>query len=353
MEMRYKLLGGSGLKVSEISLGTMTFGEDWGFGASAEACRGILEAYRARGGNFIDTANKYTNGSAERIVGELVRGDRGAWVIATKYSLSMNDADPSASGNGRKNLVQSVEASLKRLGTDYIDLLWVHAWDWTTPEAELMRALDDVVRAGKVLYVGMSDAPAWVVSRANAIAELRGWSQFVGIEIEYSLIERTVERELVPMASRLGLGVLAWAPMAGGVLTGKYTRGGGNDAARAAMNQGRLDERGLRVARAVDAVAEELGCSSAQVALAWLRSRPAQVIPIIGARKPEQMQDCLGCLDVVLPAAALERLDAASRVPLGFPYEFLGTPGTERVVYGATAARLDVPNPVRRLASGG
>ncbi len=164
MEMRYKLLGGSGLKVSEISLGTMTFGEDWGFGASAEACRGILEAYRARGGNFIDTANKYTNGSSERIVGELVRGDRGAWVIATKYSLSMNDADPSASGNGRKNLVQSVEASLKRLGTDYIDLLWVHAWDWTTPEAELMRALDDVVRAGKVLYVGMSDAPAWVVS---------------------------------------------------------------------------------------------------------------------------------------------------------------------------------------------
>lgn len=346
--MRYRLLGGSGLKVSEVCLGAMTFGEEWGFGAAPDECRRMLEAFRARGGNFIDTANKYTNGTSERIVGELVRGARERWVIASKYSLSMDPADPSACGNGRKNLVQSVEQSLKRLGTDYLDLLWVHAWDFTAPVEEVMRGLDDLVRAGKLLYVGVSDAPAWVVARCNTLAELRGWSRFVGLQIEYSLLERTVERELIPMAAALGLHVLAWAPLGGGVLTGKYTRGGGRDTARGQdMNQTRLDPRGLAIARALDQVADELGRSPAQTALAWLQTRKAPVIPIVGARRAGQLEDALGYLDLRLSADQQARLDAASAVELGFPHDFLGRDFVQQAVWGDTLARLDLRIPGR------
>lgn len=346
--MRYRLLGGSGLKVSEVCLGTMTFGEEWGFGAAPEECGRMLEVFRARGGNFLDTANKYTEGASERIVGELIRPDRERWVIATKYSLSMDEADPCASGNGRKNLVQAVERSLRRLGTGYVDLLWVHAWDFTAPIDEVMRGLDDLVRAGKVLYVGVSDAPAWVVSRANTLAELRGWSRFVGLQIEYSLLERTVERELIPMAAALGLHVLAWAPLAGGVLTGKYTRGGGADTARGKdMNSTRLDERGLQIARALDQVADAVGRSPAQVALAWLQTRAAPVIPIVGARRAGQLEDALGYLDLTLPAEQRGKLDQASAVALGFPHDFLGQDFVQQAVYGGTRDRLDLTLPGR------
>lgn len=346
--MRYQLLGGTGLKVSEVCLGTMTFGEEWGFGSAPDECRRILEAYRARGGNFLDTANKYTEGASERIVGELVRPDRERWVIATKYSLSMDEQDPCASGNSRKNLVQSLERSLRRLGTDYVDLLWVHAWDFTAAPEEVMRALDDVVRAGKALHVGISDAPAWVVARCNTLAELRGWSRFVGLQIEWSLLERTVERELIPMAAALGLHVLAWAPLAGGVLTGKYTRGGGADSLRGAeMNRARLDERSLAIARALDAVADEVGRSPAQVALAWLRGRGVPTTPILGARKVGQLEDCLGYLDLTLLPAQVERLDRVSAVPLGFPHEFLERDHVQQAVYGATRGRLELRLPGR------
>jgi aryl-alcohol dehydrogenase-like predicted oxidoreductase len=198
--MRYKLLGKSGLRVSELALGTMTFGEEWGWGASKEESRHIFEAYVAAGGNFIDTANRYTEGTSEKFVGEFVAPERDKFVVATKYTLFMRRNDPNAAGNQRKNMVQSLEASLKRLGTDYVDLYWVHAWDFMTPVEEVLRALDDMVRAGKILYVGISDTPAWVVSQANMLAELRGWTRFVGLQLPYSLIERTPERELLPMA---------------------------------------------------------------------------------------------------------------------------------------------------------
>jgi aryl-alcohol dehydrogenase-like predicted oxidoreductase len=351
--MRYLLLGQSGLKVSELCLGAMTFGERPGWGAPLEECHRMADAFRARGGNFIDTAISY--GDSEKVVAEIIKNDRDYWVVATKFTLSTRDENPNASGNGRKNMVQSVEASLRRLGTGHIDLLWVHAWDWTTPIEELMRGLDDLVRAGKVLYVGISDAPAWIVSNANAIAALRGLSRFTAIQIEYSLLERTVERELLPMANYFGLGVLAWSPLAGGVLSGKYTRGGDRDTQREMFNKGsgRLDERSLGVARAVDAVADELGKTSAEVALAWTRSRKGQVIPILGARKIGQIEECLGCLDVTLPPEALAKLDEASRIALGFPHDFLATPFVSRLVYGPTGAQLEVKNPVKEVTGRG
>src|SRR5918996_4783286 len=220
----YRLLGRSGLRVSPLALGTMTFGTEWGWGADRDEARRIFDLYVDRGGNFVDTANQYTNGTAERFVGEFARGRRDELVIATKYTVTSRPADPNASGNHRKSMVASVEASLERLQTDYIDLLYLHIWDGVTPVEEILRAMDDLVRAGKVLYVGISDTPAWQVSRMQAIADLRGWSPLVALQIEYSLIERTVERDLIPMAWEMGLGVVPWSPLASGVLTGKYSR---------------------------------------------------------------------------------------------------------------------------------
>src|ERR1700742_748733 len=229
MNMRYKLLGKSGLRVSELCLGTMTFGEDWGWGSSKEESRKVYDAFREAGGNFIDTANLYTNGTSESFLGKFMEGHRQSVVLATKYTNAFPGTDPNAAGNHRKNMMQSVEASLKRLRTDYIDLYWVHIWDQITPVEEVMRGLDDLVRSGKVVYVGISDAPAWWIAQANTLAHLRGWSPFIGLQIEYSLIERTVERELIPMAKALNIGVTAWSPLKGGVLTGKYHGHGGSD----------------------------------------------------------------------------------------------------------------------------
>lgn len=225
--MKYRLLGNSGLRVSEGALGTMTFGDEWGWGAAKDEARKIYETYREAGGNFIDTANVYTNGSSERFVGEFIKDDRQSIVLATKYSNAAPGNDPNAAGNHRKSMMQAVEGSLSRLQTDYIDFYWVHIWDQMTPIEEVLRGLDDLVRQGKIRYAGISDAPAWWVARANTHAELRGWSPFVGIQIEYSLIQRTVERELIPMAKTLNLSVLAWSPLANGILSGKY-HGDGN-----------------------------------------------------------------------------------------------------------------------------
>jgi aryl-alcohol dehydrogenase-like predicted oxidoreductase len=222
--MNYHLLGRSGLRVSELCLGAMTFGEDWGWGASKDESRRIYEAFREAGGNFVDTANVYTGGNSETFVGEFIAGHREEIVLATKYTNARPvgaTTDPNASGNQRKNMIQAVEASLKRLGTDYIDLYWMHIWDALTPVEEVMRAFDDLVRAGKVLYVGISDAPAWLVAKSNTLADLRGWTAYVGLQIEYSLLERTVERELLPMATDFGLSVVAWSPLRNGILTGK------------------------------------------------------------------------------------------------------------------------------------
>jgi aryl-alcohol dehydrogenase-like predicted oxidoreductase len=342
-EMRYKLLGKSGLRVSEVSLGTMTFGEEWGFGVGADECKRLLDLYVEAGGNFIDTANKYTEGSSERIIGDLIASERERFVVATKYTLTMRKGDPNASGNHRKNLVQSVEASLKRMRLDYIDLLWLHAWDFTTDTAQVMRALDDLVRAGKVLHVGISDAPAWLVAQANTIADLRGWTPFEALQIEYSLIQRTVERELLPMARAFGLTVTPWGAIGGGVLSGKYTRAGEGeiDTKRARGNQSRLSERNLTIARAVDAIADEIGHSSTQVALNWVRQQGADVVPIIGARKPEQLADSLAALRFSLSPEHLKRLDEVSRVELGFPHDFINNENIQNIVYGDQFAKLD------------
>ena len=339
--MRFKLLGHSGLRVSEVALGTMTFGEEWGFGEAADECRKVFDTYSEAGGNFIDTANKYMEGSSEKMIGEFVGDERDRYVIATKYTLAMRNGDPNACGNGRKNLMRAVENSLRRLQTDYIDLLWVHAWDFVTPVEEIMRGLDDLVRSGKVLYVGVSDAPAWTVSRANTLAELRGWSRFIGLQVQYSLVERNIERELIPMADALGLGVLAWAPIAGGVLTGKYTRSKPTDSKRQNFNQSRLSERNLAIAREVDAVADELGKTSVQVALNWVRQRGSQVFPIIGARTAAQLSDSLGCLGFELEAKHLARLEQASAIELGFPHDFLASDMVQNLVFGDTNDRFD------------
>lgn len=348
--LKTRLLGRSGLRVSELCLGTMSFGTQWGFGADEATSHAVLDAYAAAGGNFIDTANKYHGGETEQILGSWLAGqDRERFVVATKYTLSMDDADPNAGGNHRKNLVRSIEASLERMQTEYVDLLWVHAWDRYTPIQETMRALDDIVSSGLVHYVGISDAPAWIVSASNVLADLNGWSAYVGLQIEYSLIERTVERELVPMAEHFGLSVLAWAPLGGGVLTGKYTRGGEMDSLRAAGNadRGRTSERNLEIARAVDTVADELGVSSAQVATAWVASRGYGVIPLVGARKVSQIEDCLKAATVTLGADQLARLDEVSRVDLGFPGHFLTSPGVMDVVYGAQARKHLQGRPAR------
>src|ERR1700723_2698118 len=230
--MKYRLLGNSGLRVSEASLGTMTFGDEWGWGSPKDEAQKVYETYREAGGNFIDTANFYTGGTSEKFLGEFIRGHRESVVLATKYSNAAPGGDPNAAGNHRKNMMQAVEASLKRLQTHYIDLYWVHIWDGIPPVEEVMRGLDDLIRQGKVLYVGISDAPAWWIAQANTLAHLRGWSPFIGLQIEYSLIERTVERELVPMAKALNLGLMAWSPLARGLLTGKYHGHGSSEPGR-------------------------------------------------------------------------------------------------------------------------
>jgi aryl-alcohol dehydrogenase-like predicted oxidoreductase len=345
--MRYRLLGNSGLRVSEACLGTMTFGEDWGWGSPKDESRKIFEAYRGAGGNFIDTANIYTNGSSEQFLGEFMEGQRESIVLATKYTNSAPSEDPNASGNHRKNMVQSVEASLRRLKTDYIDLYWVHIWDQITPVDETMRGLDDLVRQGKILYVGISDAPAWWIAQANTIAELRGWSRFVGLQFEYSLIERTGERDLVPMAKALQIGVTAWSPLSGGILTGKYhgqgSRDGGRMSGDAMKDFMPEEERAKRVVRAVKTVSEQSGRSMAQVALAWLGTRPVPVIPILGARRLSQLEDNLASFQGELSREHLKLLDDASRIDPGFPNKMFVNPMAREFMYGGMRDRLLVP----------
>ena len=342
--MRYKLLGKSGLRVSELCLGTMTFGTDWGWGASREESRRIFDAFAEAGGNFVDTANLYTNGTSERLVGEFIGADRARFVVATKYTLNTRPDDPNGGGNHRKNLVQSLEESLRRLGTDYVDLYWVHAWDPFTPVEETMRALDDVVRAGKVLYAGISDAPAWVVARGETLAEWRGWSPFVGLQIPYSLIERTPERELLPMAESLGLTVTPWGALGGGALTGKYRAReqrppDARYGSEPAWGDIYLTDRNLAIADEVAKVAGETGWSASQVALAWTRQRLPSAVPIIGARKVPQLKENLGCLEIELSAAHMRQLDEVSRIDLGFPLAFLAQ--VREIVYGKTFALIE------------
>jgi aryl-alcohol dehydrogenase-like predicted oxidoreductase len=335
--MRYKLLGASGLRVSELALGTMTFGETWGWGASKEESRRIFDAFSEAGGNFVDTANNYTDGTSEEYVGDFVASDREHFVIATKYTLSTRRDDPNAGGNHRKNMVQALEASLRRLGTDYVDLLWLHMWDGLTPVEEVMRAFDDLVRAGKVLYVGFSDTPAWVVSRAHAIASVRGWTPPAAVQLPLSLADRGAQRDLLPMARQLDLGVCCWGILEGGTLTGKYFAQDGAPR-RYSGDPGETEQA---LAREVMAVAEETGCTPAQVALNWVRQQPGLVIPIIGARTEQQARDNLGCLEHELSGEQLDRLTAAAPISLGFPQSFLASQHVTELIFGDTRPLID------------
>lgn len=340
----YRLLGRSGLRVSPIALGTMTFGTDWGWGTEEADARRIFDAYVARGGNFIDSANRYTEGTSERFVGKFAKGRRDQLVIATKYTLPMRPGDPNSGGNHRKSMVRSVEDSLKRLGTDYIDLLYLHAWDFTTPVEEVLRGLDDLVRSGKVLYAGVSDIPAWQVSRMQAIADLRGWTPLVALQVEYNLIERTSESDLTPMAQEMGLGVIPWSPLASGVLAGKYSkadlgkvpRGSAAEGTRrdVAVGNGSLTERGLTIADVLKKIAGETGNTPSQIALAWTLLNPAVTAPLIGARTLQQLEENLGALNVVLDEEHRQRLEQISSIDRGFPHEFLARPMTQAIMTG-------------------
>jgi aryl-alcohol dehydrogenase-like predicted oxidoreductase len=326
--MRYRLLGNSGLRVSDFCLGTMTFGEDWGWGSPKEESRKIYDAFREAGGNFIDTANIYTGGTSETFLGEFMESHRQEIVLTTKYTNSFPGRDPNAAGNHRKSMMQAVEASLRRLRTDYIDLYLLHIWDRMTPIEEVMRGFDDLVRQGKILYAGISDMPAWLVARGNTMAELRGWSPAINLQIEYSLVQRTVERELLPMARALGLGVTAWSPLAGGLLTGKYAGGieAAGDARFSKPGPGHRavgDQRNQAIVGAVQRISKEIGHSPAQIALAWLFQQ--QVIPIIGARRMAQFQDNLAAADIALTAAHVNLLEEASKVEPGFPHDFVNS----------------------------
>ncbi|EJM99713.1 aldo/keto reductase [Herbaspirillum sp. YR522] len=366
---RYRLLGRSGLRVSPLSLGTMTFGSDWGWGADAAEARRIFDCYVERGGNFVDTSVNYTNGASERILGGLIKDRRDRIVLATKFTMAREPDNINSGGNHRYNMVRSVETSLRQLDTDRIDLLYVHAWDFTTRPDEIMRALDDLVRAGKVLYLGICNTPAWRVAELQTLADLRGWAPLVALQIEYSLVERTVEHELLPMAQAMGLGVLPWSPLGGGILSGKYGRADLSDenGADVASNRrgiiastGHLNQRSLDIADVVGEVAQELGASRAQVAIAWTLAHPAIVSPIIGARTLAQAGDNLGALDIVLADDQRARLDAASALAPIFPQRFIGRPMAQQLIFGAggwqgasdacaacTTARFQLKHPVR------
>jgi len=328
----YVTLGRSGLRVSPFCLGTMTFGEDFGWGSSVADSQAILDRFIERGGNFLDTANLYTKGHSEKIIGDHLAqapGKRDRLVIATKFSGNHYPGDPNGGGSGRKSILNACEQSLRRLRTDYIDLYWLHNWDRHTPIDETMAALHDLVQAGKVRYIGISDTPAWKTTQAQMIAQFRGWTPFIGLQIEYSLLERTVEGELIPMAQELGMGVTPWSPLRSGLLSGKYTR------ANAATVQpdkrtwvaGALNEEVYKVVDELQRVARELDSTPARVAVAWVQGRPGVSSTILGARTLQQLDDNLAAIDVKLGADHIARLDALTRPRLNFPAEFLGMAG--------------------------
>lgn len=354
--MRYKLLGRSGLRVSELCLGTMTFGTDWGWGADQATSREMFESFVEAGGNFIDTANLYTNGTSERFVGDFIQSDREAFVVATKYTLTAtpnqedhpNEKQPNRVGNHRKNMMQAVEHSLKRLDTDYIDVLYVHAWDYTTPVEEVMRGLDDLVRQGKVMYVAISDTPAWIIAEANTRADLMGWSRFLGIQAPYSLLRRDLERAIMPMARHQQMTVLPWGILSAGVLTGKFLTDYDAPSRVNPSVMNTLSDDKIAIVREVVAIAEEIGKPPAQVAINWVRQQQhrAKIVPIIGARTMPQLQDNLDCLSWELEQAQLDRLDKVSDVDLGFPWTFTYK---NAYVYGDTYDSIDMPAAYRQV----
>jgi aryl-alcohol dehydrogenase-like predicted oxidoreductase len=334
MTMSFYTLGNSGLRVTRLALGTMTFGTEWGWGADKETARALVDAYVEAGGNFFDTADAYTGGTSETWLGEFIaeRGLRDRAVISTKFSMNLEQGNPNAGGNGRKNIIRAVEGSLKRLGTDYIDLYILHAWDRLTSPEEVMRTLDDLVRAGKIRHVGLSDVPAWYASRAQSIAEQRGYEPVSALQLEYSLAERNIEHEFVPFGTRYGAGIMVWSSLASGLLSGKYRSdtiskaGGRLETMRGSTNPGfqKFTDRNWAIVAELEKVAGELGRGMAQIALNWAATRPGVASVIIGATRLDQLKDNLGALDFEIPRELLARLDAVSRPVTPFPYSFFG-----------------------------
>jgi aryl-alcohol dehydrogenase-like predicted oxidoreductase len=345
MTMSYYTLGRSGLRVSRLALGTMTFGTEWGWGADKQTAGAMIDAYVEAGGNFFDTADLYTGGTSETWLGELIaeRGLRDRAVIATKFTYNADPGNPNAGGNGRKNILRAVEGSLKRLGTDYIDLYLLHTWDMLTPAEEVMRTLDDLVRSGKVRHVGLSNVPAWYASRAQAIAEHRGYEPVTALQLEYSLAERNIEHEFVPFGISQGAGIMVWSPLASGLLSGKYRPGKEGDAGRLDTMRGsnnpafqRFNERNWAIVAELEKVAGELGRGMAEVALNWVATQPGVATAIIGATRLDQLKSNLGALDFTVPPELRARLDAMSKPETPFPYSFFGTEIQGGITGGAT-----------------
>lgn len=320
--MNYRLLGRSGLRVSELCLGTMSFGTEWNWGADKAESLKIFDAYAEKGGNFVDTANRYTEGTSEKWLGEFIHSERHHFVLATKFTLRDGLGDPNFAGNHRKNMIRSVEESLVRLNTEFIDLLWVHAWDGTVGIDEVLRGLQDLIRSGKVQHIGISDTPAWIVSAGNTLAELRGWDAFIALQVEYSLLARTAERDLLPMAEHFGLAVTPWGAIGGGALTGKYLKGGSG---RLPEHSIRRSDRANKIAAKVVKVAEKMKVPPVQIAINWTRQRnkALNIIPIVGATKGAQLATALECVEFEIPQKYLSELDEASKIELGFPHDFL------------------------------
>ncbi|HHQ13639.1 MAG TPA: aldo/keto reductase [Chromatiales bacterium] len=343
--MKYLELGRSALKVSEFCLGAMTFGEEFGIGAPEPECRKIYDAFIEAGGNFVDTANIYNRGTSEKMLGQFIGSGRDYLVLASKYSLNTNPEDPNAGGNHRKNLVQALDASLKRLQTDYLDLYWVHGWDRSTPLAEMMRALDDQVRAGKLLHIGISNAPAWVVAAANTLAIERGWTPFTAVQLHYNFVERSIEADFPELAELQDMAITAWSPLAGGLLTGKFNADADEAARQGARLQAgprgarTLTERNLKLSAELSRIAASLGCSPAQLALAWLRQRMSvPVIPIIGARNLHQLEDNLAAADVELPGDVIDELDRVSAPAQSYPKALLDSEFFQAMMFGRRRA---------------
>ena len=347
----YITLGRSGLRVSPLCLGTMTFGTEWGLGTAEAESRAILDQYLDAGGNFIDSANVYNFGTSEKMLGKFLKdsGRRDRVVLGTKFTFNLSPGDPNAGGNGRKNIHQAVDASLQRMQTDYIDLYWLHAWDTITPPEEVLSTLTDLVRAGKIRYYGFSNTPAWYVACVQTLADQQGKERLIALQLEYSLASRNIEREHVPAAQHLGLGICPWSPLSGGILTGKYKRDASGVSGEgrfvgpnAAMFFKGISEKKQQIIDALTEVAKELSKSPAQVALNWCATQPGITSPIIGATKPAQLADNLASLDFEIPAELRGRLDLVSDIDAFSPYSYFTGIEQQRIA-GETSIRRWMP----------